>query len=163
MLQKIRVNWVTTYLHLCSFFAGLPSVSTPDDYYSSDDYYSYSSDDDYLSSEEKVVHTNPEFLSDSTNDWVNEGETIKLPCLVDKLGKVKSSIFSQSFLYRLRKQEHFFRASVSASLSMTDATNSSSGLLAQIHSMLLFRQKTLLSFHHPIPKKEKYNPFFPQS
>ena len=104
MLQKIRVNWVTTYLHLCSlFFAGLPSVSTPDDYYSSDDYYSYSSDDDYLSSEEKVVHTNPEFLSDSTNDWVNEGETIKLPCLVDKLGKVKSSIFSQSFLYRLRK------------------------------------------------------------
>ena len=163
MLQKIRVNWVTTYLHLCFFFAGLPSVSTPDDYYSSDDYYSYSSDDDYLSSEEKVVHTNPEFLSDSTNDWVNEGETIKLPCLVDKLGKVKSSIFSQSFLYRLRKQEHFFRASVSASLSMTDATNSSSGLLAQIHSMLLFRQKTLLSFHHPIPKKEKYNPFFPQS
>ena len=75
---------------MCSFFAGLPSVSTPDDYYSSDDYYSYSSDDDYLNHDEKVVHTNPTFLSDSTNDWVNEGETIKLPCLVDKLGIVKS-------------------------------------------------------------------------
>lgn len=92
MLQKIRVNWVTTYIStsVCSFFAGLPSVSTPDDYYSSDDYYSYSSDDDYLNHDEKVVHTNPTFLSDSTNDWVNEGETIKLPCLVDKLGIVKS-------------------------------------------------------------------------
>ena len=92
------------------FFAGLPSVSTPDDYYSSDDYYSYSSDDDYLSSEEKVVHTNPEFLSDSTNDWVNEGETIKLPCLVDKLGKVKSSIFSQSFFVQIKETGTLFQS-----------------------------------------------------
>ena len=112
MLQKIRVNWVTTYIStsVCSFFAGLPSVSTPDDYYSSDDYYSYSSDDDYLSSEEKVVHTNPEFLSDSTNDWVNEGETIKLPCLVDKLGKVKSSIFSQSFFVQIKETGTLFQS-----------------------------------------------------
>ena len=110
MLQKIRVNWVTTYLHLCSFFAGLPSVSTPDDYYSSDDYYSYSSDDDYLNHDEKVVHTNPTFLSDSTNDWVNEGETIKLPCLVDKLGKVKSSIFSQSFFVQIKETGTLFQS-----------------------------------------------------
>ena len=70
-------------------FTGLPAVgTTPDDYYySSDDYDSYSQDDDYLSQDEKVVHTEPIFTSDSTNQLVNEGETIKLPCLVDKLGK----------------------------------------------------------------------------
>jgi len=83
MPTKVFFIFCIAFLHCQA--KGLPSVSTPDDYYSSDDYYSYSSDDDYLSSEEKVVHTNPEFLSDSTNDWVNEGETIKLPCLVDKL------------------------------------------------------------------------------
>ena len=52
-------------------------------------------DDDYLSQDEKVVHTNPTFFSDSTNQLVNEGETIKLPCLVDKLGK-----FMWFFVYK---------------------------------------------------------------
>ena len=52
-------------------------------------------DDDYLSQDEKVVHTNPTFISDSTNQLVNEGETIKLPCLVDKLGK-----FMWFFVYK---------------------------------------------------------------
>ena len=67
--------------------AGLPSVSSLDDYdYSSDDYDTYYSDDNNYQ-DEKVVHTNPTFLSDPTNQLINEGETIKLPCLVDKLGK----------------------------------------------------------------------------
>jgi len=69
---------------------GMPSVGesaaapAPDDYYSSDDYYA-GDDDDYLSSEEKVVHTTPTFVSTSTSQLVNEGDTIKLPCFVDKL------------------------------------------------------------------------------
>jgi len=64
---------------------GLPSVSSLDDYdYSSDDYDTYYSDDNNYQ-DEKVVHTNPTFLSDPTNQLINEGETIKLPCLVDKL------------------------------------------------------------------------------
>ena len=44
-------------------------------------------DDDYLSAEEKVVHTTPTFVSTSSSQLVNEGDTIKLPCFVDKLGK----------------------------------------------------------------------------
>ena len=74
----------------------MPSVggskAAPDDYYlsdddySSDDYYS-ADDDDYLSAEEKVVHTTPTFVSTSSSQLVNEGDTIKLPCFVDKLGK----------------------------------------------------------------------------
>ena len=54
------------------------------DYYS-DDY--YNSDDEYADEQEKVVHRNPKFLSQSVNQLINEGETIKLPCLADKLGK----------------------------------------------------------------------------
>merc|ERR1719220_3165684 len=67
---------------------GMPSVGeslpAPDDYYSSDDYYA-GDDDDYLSAEEKVVHTTPTFVSTSSSQLVNEGDTIKLPCFVDKL------------------------------------------------------------------------------
>ena len=76
---------------LRSFFvAGMPSVGgAHDEYlddYSSDDYYA-GDNDDYLSVEEKVVHTTPTFVSSSSSQMVNEGDTIKLPCFVDKLGK----------------------------------------------------------------------------
>ena len=68
----------------------MPSVGGGhDDYlddYSSDDYYA-GDNDDYLSVEEKVVHTTPTFVSSSSSQMVNEGDTIKLPCFVDKLGK----------------------------------------------------------------------------
>lgn len=47
----------------------------------------YSADEDYLNENEKVVHTIPEFISEEVDLIVNEGETIKLPCLVDKLGE----------------------------------------------------------------------------
>ena len=73
------------------FFPGMPSVggakAAPDDYYLSDDDY-YNDDDNYdLSPDEKVVHTTPTFVSTSSSQLVNEGDTIKLPCFVDKLGK----------------------------------------------------------------------------
>ena len=61
----------------------MPSTEVQD--YYSDDY--YSADDDYLNEAEKVVHRTPEFVSSSSNQLINEGDTIKLPCLVDKLGK----------------------------------------------------------------------------
>ena len=102
--------------------AGLPSVSSLDDYdYSSDDYDTYYSDDNNYQ-DEKVVHTNPTFLSDPTNQLINEGETIKLPCLVDKLGKAffcccyfyfpKVCCAWASFLYRLHGNRNTFSASV---------------------------------------------------
>jgi len=69
---------------------GLPSGEALDDYYSADDYssddYNYSNDnDDYLNKNEQVVLTTPTLISTSSNQLVNEGDTIKLPCLVDKL------------------------------------------------------------------------------
>ena len=63
-----------------------------DDYYADGDYGEegdYSSDDDYLNENERIVNTVPEFVSRQTDQLVNEGDTIKLPCLVDKLGKEK--------------------------------------------------------------------------
>lgn len=64
---------------------GKPSAeipSTPAEYYS-DDY--YSADDDYLNEHEKVVYATPTFVSTTSSQMINEGDTIKLPCLVDKL------------------------------------------------------------------------------
>ena len=70
----------------------MPSVggakAAPDDYYLSDD--DYSSDDYYMAGdypEEQVVHTTPTFVSTTSSQLVNEGDTIKLPCFVDNLGK----------------------------------------------------------------------------
>ncbi len=59
------------------------------DYYA-DEYSDYSSDDDYLTEDERVVHTIPKFVSREVQTVVNEGDTIKLPCFVDKLGETMS-------------------------------------------------------------------------
>ena len=75
--------WVNTEF-LCFHISGVPVAEKTSDYYS-DDY--YNSDDEYADEQEKVVHRNPKFLSQSVNQLINEGETIKLPCLADKLGK----------------------------------------------------------------------------
>lgn len=91
-------------VHNSLFVTGKPasgSSTALDDYYSDDGGYSYPSDDDYVypsdndyaNEHEKVVHFNPTFLSTGTNQLVNEGDTIKLPCLVDKLGKHIKQIF----------------------------------------------------------------------
>ena len=72
-------------------FSGVPAQSKSEktsDYYA-DDY--YNADDEYADEadeQEKVVHRNPKFISQTTSLLVNEGETIKLPCLADKLGEL---------------------------------------------------------------------------
>ena len=38
-------------------------------------------------SNEKAMHTVPEFVSKATDQIVNEGDTIKLPCYADNMGK----------------------------------------------------------------------------
>jgi len=63
--------------------SGKTSDYYADDYYNADDEYA-----DEANEQEKVVHRNPKFISQTTNQLVNEGETIKLPCLADKLGKL---------------------------------------------------------------------------
>ena len=86
-------------------FSGLPYAKTAD-YYNDD--YNYSADDEYLNGDgldggngilgenERVVYATPEITSDSTDDIINEGDTIKLPCMVDKLG-----IFPSIQMHRL--------------------------------------------------------------
>lgn len=61
--------------------------------YYSDDYADYSADvnDDFLNENEKVVHTIPEFVTPATSQTVNEGDIIKLPCYVDKIGETDES------------------------------------------------------------------------
>lgn len=63
---------------------GLPMKTESNYQYYADDY-DYSSDDDYLNENEQVVHTIPQFTSTSSEMLINEGDTIKLPCFVDKL------------------------------------------------------------------------------
>jgi len=81
VIMKLKaLPWLM--LVLSSSCQGKPSAEVPMEYYS-DDY--YSADDDYLNEHEKVVHTTPTFVSTASNQLVNEGDTIKLPCWVDKL------------------------------------------------------------------------------
>jgi len=58
--------------------------SSMTDYYN-DDYYQMTSDDEYLSEEERVVHKTPTFKTEEKDTFVNEGDTITLPCFVDTL------------------------------------------------------------------------------
>ena len=83
--------WSTTFI-----FSGLPYASKTADYYADD--YNYSSDDEYpngdghdginglLGENEKIIHVTPQITSKSLDELKNEGDTIKLPCLVDKIG-----------------------------------------------------------------------------
>ncbi len=71
----------------------MPYGDDNNDIYSNDDY-----EDDSQSSSassgynaETVIHTIPKFVSEPRRDLVNEGGTIRLPCVVDRLGKNKFS------------------------------------------------------------------------
>lgn len=75
---------ITFIIILISLLSGSPYTSDSYEYDYPED---YSSDDDFLNENEKVVHTIPQFVSKPIEQMVNEGETIKLPCIVDKLGK----------------------------------------------------------------------------
>ena len=82
------------------FFAGKPTIDKAENngvYGDGNEYYAdgedyYYSDDEYLNEDEHIVHTIPTFKSDPTDQLVNEGETIKLPCAVDKLCKFTNLI-----------------------------------------------------------------------
>lgn len=71
------------------------------DDYGYGDYSSDVDDGEYLNENEKVVHTVPEFVTDPIVDTVNEGDTFKLPCFVEKLGKVFRSVLASNLLENL--------------------------------------------------------------
>ena len=62
----------------------------PSDNYLSSVEYTY---DDYPSDEpEKPILVNPMMITNDSEKLINEGHTIKLPCIVDKLGNQKIAI-----------------------------------------------------------------------
>lgn len=77
------------WLSLFYFISASSLVRKSSDDYSSD--YEVLDDDEYPDEQEeneKVVHRSPKFISPITDAIVNEGETIKINCIVDKLGKI---------------------------------------------------------------------------
>jgi len=73
---------------------GLPYAEKTADYYN--DEYNYSSDDymngdgddninSYAGEKEKVIHRTPQMQSKNSDELINEGDIIKLPCVVDNL------------------------------------------------------------------------------
>lgn len=63
--------------------SAVPYGDTNNDIYSNDDY----EDDSNVNKEENQIYAVPKFESTSINELVNEGGTIRLPCIVDRLGK----------------------------------------------------------------------------
>ena len=93
-----------------ALFAGLPHKhSSSEDYYA-DDYPDYSSDiedgQDYLNENEQVVHTVPAFVTEPIDETVNEGDTIKLPCFVEKLGKTELAFLASATFRNLLEKEN---------------------------------------------------------
>ena len=83
----------------------MPYAEKTADYYSDD--YNYSSDDypngdgddkvqNHLGDRDEVIHRIPVMMSKDSDELINEGDIIKLPCVVDTLGK--SYIFHDIFL-----------------------------------------------------------------
>ena len=71
------------------YITGLPYGDDNNDIYSNDDYedVAQSGNGDSMTGGEQVIHTLPHFITTGQNMLVNEGSTIKLPCLVNRLGK----------------------------------------------------------------------------
>ena len=69
------------------FVTALPYGDDNNDIYSNDDYED-ASDPSNDRGSENVIYRIPKFTSEPVNEMVNEGGTIRLPCIVDKLGKI---------------------------------------------------------------------------
>ena len=69
--------------------SALPYGDDNNDIYSNDDY----EDDSEAAGgqKESQIYSVPQFVSDPQSDLVNEGATIRLKCIVDRLGK--SAVF----------------------------------------------------------------------
>lgn len=63
---------------------GKPYGDENNDLYANDDYEDVEAADH---GNERVIHALPKFVSAEQNVMVNEGATIKLPCIVNRLGK----------------------------------------------------------------------------
>ena len=79
--------WSGLFLIFRSFlFSGKPYGDDNNDLYSNDDYEDLDGGEGY-GEEEKVIVVLPKFKTKPQNMMVNEGGTIRLPCLVDNISK----------------------------------------------------------------------------
>jgi len=72
----------------CCFLlvGGKPYGDENNDLYANDDYEDVEAGADH--GHERVIHVLPKFVSAEQNIMVNEGATIKLPCIVNRLGNI---------------------------------------------------------------------------
>ena len=69
-----------------SLFAGLPYIEDKDyDYDAANSDVSEEATADVKGSEVEVIPTTPKFITEPLSVLVNEGETVRLPCMVDRL------------------------------------------------------------------------------
>jgi hypothetical protein len=86
------INFVTlTVPFFLPTVSGKPYGDDNNDLYANDDYEELETSDAASTSSnggaEHVIHVLPKFVTTPQNVMVNEGATIKLPCLVNRLGK----------------------------------------------------------------------------
>ena len=77
----------TTNYNNCVSFPALPYGDDNNDIYSNDDYEDVASTSNDMTEGEQVIHRLPTFTSVGETMLVNEGSTIRLPCIVNRLGK----------------------------------------------------------------------------
>ena len=80
----------------------MPYGDDNNDIYSNDDYEDVASTSNEMTEgNEQVIHRLPTFTSVGETMLVNEGSTIRLPCIVNRLGKKykKVHVLRESLLY----------------------------------------------------------------
>ena len=81
-----RKIWYYYLIVICFIFSGKPYGDDNNDLYNNEDYTDPSNPpaDDPA---DEPIYKLPKFVTKSQNLMVNEGSTIRLPCVVDRLGK----------------------------------------------------------------------------
>eukprot|EP00095_Tigriopus_kingsejongensis_P003962 maker-scaffold79_size400133-snap-gene-3.19 protein:Tk03962 transcript:maker-scaffold79_size400133-snap-gene-3.19-mRNA-1 annotation:"conserved hypothetical protein" len=74
-------EFIFTLSCLAALATAIPYGDTNNDIYSNDDY----EDDTAAGKEESQIYSVPKFVAEPVNELVNEGGTIRLPCIVDRL------------------------------------------------------------------------------
>ena len=105
IMSALQLLFVQFFVHLFTYqslmytmnqsFSGLPYGDDNNDIYSNDDYEDVASTSTGREAEdgEEVIHTLPHFETAGQSMLVNEGSTIKLPCIVNRLGKMVQVLF----------------------------------------------------------------------
>ena len=89
--ERLVLHNVHHMFNILFVFAALPYGDDNNDIYSNDDYEdaaSASNGGNMGADNEAVITKLPHFVTTGQNMLVNEKSTIKLPCIVDRLGKL---------------------------------------------------------------------------